>query len=136
MLAEIGYPMGDESLLSMRDQVARSLAEQLLLHGVRIEERRAEASERGRRSDNPGALSRCASQQGNALYSITRLGLADERSDGLAERLMHWQWPMADGIAIASHPLMFRRSTNRCCRCWGSRHMRNARKTMRRARPR
>jgi hypothetical protein len=40
-----------------------------------------------------GRYRRCGSQQGNALYSITRLGLADKRSDGLAERLMHWQWP-------------------------------------------
>lgn len=40
-----------------------------------------------------GRYRRCASQQGNALYSIEKLGLADERSDALAERLMHWQWP-------------------------------------------
>src|SRR6202030_86906 len=40
-----------------------------------------------------GRYRRCGSQQGNALYSITRLGLADKRSDKLAERLMHWQWP-------------------------------------------
>jgi hypothetical protein len=40
-----------------------------------------------------GRHRRCASQQGNALYSITRLGLADYKSDALAERLMHWQWP-------------------------------------------
>src|SRR3989442_882433 len=36
---------------------------------------------------------RCASQQGNALYFLTTLGLADERSDALVERLLHWQWP-------------------------------------------
>jgi len=36
---------------------------------------------------------RCASQQGAALYSLTKLGLADGRSDALVERLLHWQWP-------------------------------------------
>src|SRR3989449_10561018 len=40
-----------------------------------------------------GRYRRCASQQGNALYSLERLGLADKRSEDLAERLLHWQWP-------------------------------------------
>ena len=34
-----------------------------------------------------------ASQQGNALYFLTRLGLADDRASRLVERLLHWQWP-------------------------------------------
>ena len=40
-----------------------------------------------------GRYRRCGSQQGNALRSMVRLGLADERADKLAERLLHWQWP-------------------------------------------
>ena len=40
-----------------------------------------------------GRYRRCASQQGNALYSLTTLGIADERANSLAERLLHWQWP-------------------------------------------
>src|SRR5437867_8801350 len=40
-----------------------------------------------------GRYRRCASQQGNALYSLATLGLADERADDLVERLLHWQWP-------------------------------------------
>lgn len=40
-----------------------------------------------------GRYRRCGSQQGNALYSVVTLGIADERADQLAERLMHWQWP-------------------------------------------
>ncbi len=35
----------------------------------------------------------CASQQGNALLAVTRLGLVDDRAQRLAERLLHWQWP-------------------------------------------
>jgi hypothetical protein len=40
-----------------------------------------------------GRYRRCASQQGNALWSVLRLGIADERVERLVERLMHWQWP-------------------------------------------
>jgi hypothetical protein len=40
-----------------------------------------------------GRYRRCGSQQGNALYSLTVLGIAEERADALVERLLHWQWP-------------------------------------------
>jgi hypothetical protein len=40
-----------------------------------------------------GRCRRCASQQGNALYAIVTLGLADKRTERLVERLLHWQWP-------------------------------------------
>jgi hypothetical protein len=42
-----------------------------------------------------GRVRRCASQEGNALYYACTLGLADDRSQELAERLIKWQW--ADG---------------------------------------
>lgn len=40
-----------------------------------------------------GRYRRCGSQQGNALYSLVTLGIADDRAHSLAERLIHWQWP-------------------------------------------
>lgn len=40
-----------------------------------------------------GRYRRCGSQQGNALYFLTRLGIGDDRLDSLVERLLHWQWP-------------------------------------------
>ena len=40
-----------------------------------------------------GRHRRCASQQSNALWSILRLGLMNDRSHELVERLLHWQWP-------------------------------------------
>jgi len=40
-----------------------------------------------------GRVRRCASQEGNALYYLLALGLADERTDELAARLVQWQWP-------------------------------------------
>jgi hypothetical protein len=90
--ADIGYPRADQSLFAMRDQVldrwladtyyhefdAKTAAEAYRGHGVpRIQ----------------GRYRRCASQQGNALYSLTKLGLADRRAEALVERFLHWQWP-------------------------------------------
>jgi len=40
-----------------------------------------------------GRHRRCASQQGNTLYAIVTLGLADARTEQLVERLLPWQWP-------------------------------------------
>ena len=41
-----------------------------------------------------GLTRRCASQEGNALYVCSRLGLAtDPRVAQLAHDLIHWQWP-------------------------------------------
>jgi hypothetical protein len=39
------------------------------------------------------ALADLGSQQGNALWYLITLGLADGRTGGLAERLLLWQWP-------------------------------------------
>jgi hypothetical protein len=36
---------------------------------------------------------RCASQEGNAIWSSLRLGFADYRTTELVERLIKWQWP-------------------------------------------
>jgi len=91
-LADLGYPEGDESLYPLRDRVvefwlgpgyfreftARTEAEAYRGRGVPLMR---------------GRYRRCASQQGNALYSVVTLGIADERMHALAERLLHWQWP-------------------------------------------
>jgi hypothetical protein len=91
-LADLGYPPGDETLERMRD---RTLDFWLRPVYFREFEGRTRDEGYGRhgvlRID--GRYRRCASQQGNALYSAIRLGLVDERLERLAERLMHWQWP-------------------------------------------
>jgi len=76
-LADIGYPPGDESLIPLREQVYNWL---LSSH----HEKNIQTIE--------GRVRRCASQEGNALYSLLSLGLADSRTDELAKRLMKWQW--------------------------------------------
>ena len=77
-LADIGYPPGDVSLIPLRDQVYDFWLSPEHISSVPIIQGRAR---------------RCASQQGNALYSTLALGLADERADQLARYLMRWQWP-------------------------------------------
>ncbi len=81
MLAEIGYPEGDETLLPLRTQVY----EWLLSKG------REESMRKSRVID--GRVRNCASQEGNALFSLLKLGLADKQIDRLAERLVRTQWP-------------------------------------------
>jgi hypothetical protein len=93
VLADLGYPPGDRSLLPLRDQVydlwlstnhtrekvvTKETKNNLYGGGVPIVR---------------GLARRCASQEGNALYSTLALGLADERADRLAENLLRWQWP-------------------------------------------
>lgn len=77
MLAETGYPPGDQRLIPLRDQQLDWLFSKNHAKNIRMIN---------------GRVRRCASQEGNALWSQLELGLADERSDQLAERLMEWQW--------------------------------------------
>jgi hypothetical protein len=92
-LANLGYPAGDESL--------RPLAEQVLDHWLRPEffaefdaERKSGVHGKVGVPRMQGRYRRCGSQQGNALLSLTRLGLIDAKcATALAERLLHWQWP-------------------------------------------
>jgi hypothetical protein len=91
-LADLGYPKGDKALYAMRDRVtefwlgpgyfqeftARTKAAAYRRRGVPLME---------------GRYRRCGSQQGNALYSLITLGVADDRAASLVERLLHWQWP-------------------------------------------
>ena len=65
-LADIGYPPTDEDLIPLREQVLEWLLEDE--HRCKI-----------RAID--GRVRRCASQEGNALYALLQLGLADERVD-------------------------------------------------------
>lgn len=77
-LADLGYPPGDKSLQPMMEQVYAWLLGMQHTQSVKT---------------IAGLVRRCASMEGNALYASLCLGLADERSDELAARLMRWQWP-------------------------------------------
>ncbi len=77
-LADLGYPPGDESLIPLREQVYDWLFSKQHITSIRAVE---------------GRVRRCSSQEGNALYALMRLGLADNRTLQLAESLIRWQWP-------------------------------------------
>ncbi|MCC7354193.1 MAG: hypothetical protein IT330_10585 [Anaerolineae bacterium] len=77
-LADIGYPPGDESLIPLREQVYAWLLSAHHERYIKVLD---------------GRVRRCASQEGNAVYALLTLGLADVRADELAKRLMKWQWP-------------------------------------------
>jgi hypothetical protein len=77
-LADIGYPAADKSLIPLREQVYDWLL--------------SEDEEKNIRTIH-GRARRCASLEGNALYYLLSLGLADTRTERLMERLVKWQWP-------------------------------------------
>jgi hypothetical protein len=91
-LADLGYPEGDESLLPMRDRVVDFWTGPAYFREFEARTRAAASRQRGV-PVMAGRHRRCASQQGSALRSVTILGIADDRADVLAERLLHWQWP-------------------------------------------
>jgi hypothetical protein len=88
----LGYPAGDKSLFTARDQILNQW-----LSDYYYKEFEAETKEKSYlKAGVPlmqGRYRRCASQQGNALYMLLKLGLDCERIDKLVERLLHWQWP-------------------------------------------
>ena len=77
-LADLGYPTGDEQLAPLRRQVCDRWLGPRHVASVRVIDGRAR---------------RCGSQEGNALWSLLRLGLGDERCEKLAQNLLKWQWP-------------------------------------------
>jgi len=77
-LADIGYPQRDESLTPLREQVYEWLFSKQHQERIKVID---------------GRVRRCASQEGNALWYLLTLDLADDRADDLADRLVEWQWP-------------------------------------------
>jgi hypothetical protein len=77
ILADLGYPKGDESLKPLLDQSYMWLfSKEHEKHILTIN----------------GRVRRCASQEGNCIYYSVVLGLADERTEELVTRLAKWQW--------------------------------------------
>jgi hypothetical protein len=76
-LADLGYPLGDDSLIPLREQELAWLLGQAHFKTIKTIN---------------GRTRRCASQESNAVFSLLKLGLADERVDELVGRLLRWQW--------------------------------------------
>jgi hypothetical protein len=79
LLADLGYPQGDETLRPLMEEVFNTwLSKQHETRHLRLID---------------GRTRRCASQEGYAVWSSLQLGLADSRTDELVKRLLQWQWP-------------------------------------------
>lgn len=91
-LADIGYPEGDLNLEPVRDQLLSQWLSDKYYREFDAPSRAAAYRKAGVPVMN-GRHRRCASQQANALWSILKLGLANEQTEALVERLLHWQWP-------------------------------------------
>lgn len=77
-LAELGYPAGDPDLIPLREQVLSWLFSPAYLDSL---------------GSVHGLPRLHGSIEGNALWAMLRLGLADDRADLLAHRLRTSQWP-------------------------------------------
>lgn len=91
-LADIGYPEGDHELLPIRDQVLDCWLDPSCTTERICRDAPPSSRDSGVPIINERAR-RCASQQGNALFSAVKLGFIDERCHRLAELLIRWQWP-------------------------------------------
>jgi hypothetical protein len=78
LLADLGYPPGDEALRPLMEKTFARWLGQGHAKSIRL---------------IAGRTRRCASQEGNAAWSSLRLGFADGRTQELVARLMKWEWP-------------------------------------------
>ena len=88
VLADLRYPEGDRSLIPLREQVYEWLFSKAHMEYVRRHEVYA-----GPYVTVRGLVRAHASMEGNAIYYLHALGLADGRTTELADRLVEWQWP-------------------------------------------
>jgi hypothetical protein len=91
-LADLGHPPGDPALEPLRDRVLDAWLDARYLTDSEVATKADTYKVRGVPVID-GRHRRCASQQGNALLAIIRLGLVDDRAPRLVECLLHWQWP-------------------------------------------
>jgi len=77
ILADLGYPEGNQSIKPLMEQCYEWLLSKEHQNRIRMIN---------------GRVRRCASQEGNCIYYSLALGLADERTEELVERLITWQW--------------------------------------------
>ena len=82
-LAQIDYPPGDPGLIPLKRQVDGWLSSREHLRPSRTV----------RYPDQPERVRRCASQEGNAIWTALCLGLEDDRTAAWVARLLDFQWP-------------------------------------------
>ncbi len=78
VLADLGYPPGDTSLLPLRMQIYEWILNPKHIKSIPLIN---------------GRWRRCCCQEGGVVFAMLRLGLADSRVEQLVESLLKWQWP-------------------------------------------
>jgi hypothetical protein len=91
-LADLGYPSGDALLAPIGDQVLQFWLRDTYFSEFKADTEAQACKKRGVPVMR-GRHRRCASQQGNALHFAMQLGIGQESTEPLVERLLHWQWP-------------------------------------------
>ena len=99
VLADLGYPSGDETLIPLREQTLDWLLDPKRLKAVPLIN---------------GRWRRCACQEGGAVFSLLKLGLADSRVEQLVQMLLKWQWPDG-GWNCDKHPEASHSSFHESC---------------------
>lgn len=82
-LAHIDYPQGLPFLHPIRDQVYDWL----------LEDKHLKFPRSYLIPGQENRFRRCASQEAYVIWFTLKLGIADERTDTLVQRLIEWQWP-------------------------------------------
>ena len=82
-LAMIDYPPGDQALAPLVHQVHDWMSSRHFL----------EPPLTTIYPDQPDRVRHCASMDGNAIWYSVRLGLEEDRTRDLVDRLIGWQWP-------------------------------------------
>ena len=91
-LVDLGYPAGDTALVALAARVVDTWLDPVFYTEFEVDTKADAYKQRGV-PVMEGRFRRCASQQGNTLLMVIRLGLVDDRTPRLVERLLHWQWP-------------------------------------------
>lgn len=91
-LVDLGYPAGNAALKGLGDRVVETWLDPVFYTEFEVDTKADAYRQRGVPFMD-GRFRRCASQQGNTLLMVIRLGLVDDRTPRLVERLLHWQWP-------------------------------------------
>jgi len=76
-LAELHYPSGDKTLIPLKEQIYEWLFSKKQLNDFK---------------NIDGRVRIHASMEGNAIYYLLSLGIADNRTDELVKRLLMYQW--------------------------------------------
>ncbi len=93
ILADLNYPPEDEYLKPILDRVLDVWLSPAFTNQIHFDRTPSYHKIKEAVPIIQGRARRCASQQGNALYSSLKLGFMDERCHQLAELLIQWQWP-------------------------------------------